>query len=155
MPNQKIKIPLIPEIGLTLEPEQVQEIYVTEEFNRTLSHMVALNAKRGVMLKATSSGSLHVASTGSGLEIYQVDSGDAEDTFAAADTFEYAQADEQCKILIEDFEAEVQFQNSSGTWGDTIPLKVGSHSYDFVIWGIRFQNRFAGSVAQYYYTGLR
>ena len=155
MPNQLIKIPLLPEIGLTLDPEQVEQIYVSEEFSRTLSHLVGLSGSRGAMIKATSSGSLHVATTGSGLEIYQVQSGGAADSYAAADTFAFTSADEQFKILIENNEAQISLRNSALTWGGNINLTVGWHTFDFVIWGIRIQNRYAGLVSDYYYTGLR
>jgi len=153
--NQKIRTVLIPELGLTLEPEFLKEFEVDSKFTRTLSHIVAQTGSRAIMIRATSDGRLHVASAGVSFEWYAVEAGNAPDAYAGPTTYEYADAVLVTDISIETFEAEISFRNAAGIWGDDKRIPVGITSIDFVHYGARIQNRVALSVAAFEFTFYR
>jgi hypothetical protein len=152
---QKIRSILIPEIGLDLEPKFVQESVISTDFSRTLAHVVGRTGNRSIIIKATSDGRLLVAAAGTSMEEYAVERGDAEGAYAAVDTFEFVEAQYVTDFRIEDFEAEIQFRNVTGVWGDDKYMPVGAHSLDFIHYGVRIQNRVALEVSNYEITTYR
>lgn len=153
--KQKIRTVLIPEIGLTLEPPFIQEFEVTTEFLRSLSHTVGQFGDRSIMIRATSDGRLHVAAGATSMEIYNVETGNAPDAYDAGSTYAQANAIYTSDILVENFAAEISFRNLAGVWGNDKIIPVGMASIDFIHYGIRIQNRNAGSVAAYQITLYR
>ena len=61
-PDQKINTVLIPESGLDLSPEFIEQSIVTPDFIRAFAHLVGKADDRGILLRATSDGSLRVVS---------------------------------------------------------------------------------------------
>jgi len=147
---QKIRTILLPEIGLDLEPDFVEEFEVSTDFQRALAHLVARTGNRSIMLKATSDGRLLVASAGQSAEIYAVE-GElaAPDAYDAGSTFEQVDAIYTTDILVETNDGTISFRNAAHVWGDDIALPVGFHSKDFIHYGIRFQNRVGAALARY------
>lgn len=145
---QKVRSILIPEIGLDLEPEFVQEFEVGTEFSRTLAHVVGRTGNRSIIIKATSDGRLLVAAAGTSMEVYLVESGAAPGVYDAGSTFEQVNAIYVTDFLIETNDATISFRNAAGIWGDDISLPVGFHSKDFIHYGVRIENR-AAPVADY------
>lgn len=153
--KQKIRSVLIPELGLKLEPEFIDESEVSTKFIRSLSHTVGRFGERSIIIRATSDGRLHVAAAGTSMEIYDVETGNAPDVYDAPNTFIQADAIFTTDILIENFAAEISFRNLAGIWGDDKIIPVGLASIDFIHYGIRIQNRVALSVAAYQLTLYR
>ena len=152
---QKIRSVLIPELGLDLEPEFLNEYEVSSEFIRALAHLVARAGNRSVMLRATTDGRLHVAAAGTSMEIYHVENGVAPDAYNAGSTYEQVDAQYITDLLIEANDATISFRNSAGLWGDAKAIPVGVASIDFIHYGIRIQNRVALAVANYEFTMYR
>ncbi|HDY88592.1 MAG TPA: hypothetical protein ENH82_10860 [bacterium] len=153
--KQKIRTVLIPEIGLTLEPEFINEFEVTTIFSRSLAHVVGQTGNRSIMIKATSDGRLLVAAAGTSMEIYNVEAGTAPDAFNAGSTYDQADAIFTTDILVETFAAEISFRNLAGVWGNNKIIPVGLASIDFIHYGIRIENRVPGSAAVYEFTLYR
>lgn len=153
--SQKVRSVLIPELGIDFEPEYVTEFEVSTEFTRVLAHVVGRTGNRSIIIRATSDGRLLVAAAGTSMEIYAVETGDAEDAYAAADTFEFVDAQYLTDIIIETHPAQISFRNAAGIWGDDKIILVGAVSIDFLHYGIRVQNRGAGNVADYEITTYR
>ena len=152
---QKIRSILIPEIGLDVEPEFVNESEISTEFSRTLSHIVGRTGSRSILIKATSDGRLLVAAAGTASEVYAVENGNAPDAYNAGSTYEFAEAQYVTDLLIETFAATVSFRNAVGVWGDDKALPVGAISIDLIHYGVRIQNRVAASVSVYEITTYR
>jgi len=154
-PDQKINTVLIPETGLSLQPEFIQEVKVSPDFSRVLAHLVGKGSNSGVMIRSTSSGSLHVVSAGVPFEIYVVYSGTCADAFSAPNTEELPDAYNVTDFLIETFPAIISFRNLAGTWLPEKILPVGYHSIDFIHYGFRIRNRTPGSNSVYEITVYR
>jgi len=148
--NQKVRSILLPEIGLDLEPEFIEEFNVGTDFSRTLAHLVGRTGNRSIMIRATSDGRLHVAAAGTSMEVYIVE-GEvaAPDAYDVGSTFIQLLPIYVTDILVETNDGTISFRNSAGVWGDDIAMPVGFHSKDFLHYGIRFQNRVALAVARY------
>lgn len=152
---QKIRTILIPEIGLELEPEYLNEFEIGTEFSRTLAHIVAQTGSRSIVLKATSDGRLLVAAAGTANEIYAVKKGNAPDDYNAGSTLESVEAIYTTDFIIETFDATVSFRNAAGDWGSDKALPVGGYSIDFIHYGVKIQNRVGASVSVYEITTYR
>lgn len=152
---QKIKTILIPEIGLTLDPSDVEQAEVSTDFSRTFSHLVGKAANAGVLIRSTPDGRLYVASAGVSYEVYAVENGNAPDAYNAGSTFEFADPQYVTDLLIETFDATISFRNQAHVWGDDKAIPVGFTSIDFIHYGVRIQNRVALSVAVYEITTYR
>lgn len=155
MAKQKIRTVLLPELGLLVEPAFVKEAEIETDFIRSISHIAAQTGQRSILIKATTDGRLLVAASGSSLEIYAVEDGNAPDAYNAGSTFDSAVALYTTDILVETFAATISFRNAAGVWGDDKSLLVGVSSIDFMHYGIRIQNRVGGSVAVYEITTYR
>ncbi|MBA7642992.1 hypothetical protein ES703_50702 [subsurface metagenome] len=154
-PEQKIKTPLIPEHGLELSPEFIEQSVVSPDFSRVFAHIIGKADDRGILLRATSDGSLHVVSAGVPFEIYLVYSGVGAAAYDADDTFEFTVAYRVTDFLIETNPCEISFRNFQGTWLPDKVLPVGMHSIDFIHYGVRIQNRAAGPNTTYEITVYR
>ncbi len=154
-PDQQINTVLIPEKGLSLEPEFSQQVKVSTDFSRVLAHLVGKGAASGVLIKSTSDGSLHVVSAGVPFEAYLVYSGGCLDAFATLNTEEFTIAYSVTDFLIETFPCIISFRNLAGTWLPEKILPVGYHSIDFIHYGFRLRNRNAGSNSDYEVTVYR
>ncbi len=152
---QKIRTVLIPELGLELEPEYLNELEVSTEFSRTLAHIVAQTGSRSIIIKATSDGRLLVASAGTSNEIYAVKKGNAPDIYDGGSTLESDEAIYTTDFLIEAFDATVSFRNAAGDWGHDKALPVGGYSIDLIHYGVKIQNRVGESVSVYEITTYR
>jgi len=151
-PDQKINTVLIPESGLNLEPEFIQEVIVSPDFSRVLAHLVGKGGNSGVLIKSTTDGSLHVVSAGVPFEAYLVYSGTGSDAFTAPNTEEFVTAYNVSDFLIETHPAIISFRNLEGTWLPEKTLPVGFHSIDFIHYGFRIRNRGAGDNTIYEIT---
>ncbi len=154
-PEQKINTVLIPESGLDLAPEFIEQSVVSPDFSRVFAHVVGKGSGSGVLIKSTSDGSLHVVSAGVPFEIYLVYSGSCLDAFAALNTEELAYAFNVTDFLIELFPSVISFRNHAGTWLPEKVLPVGYHSIDFIHYGFRLRNRNAGDNSDYEVTVYR
>ncbi len=140
-PEQKIKTVLIPEIGLELDPEFIQQSIVTPDFSRVFAHLIGKAADRGVLIRATSDGSLKVVSAGTPFEEYIVFPGTAGENYAAPNIKEYDVGYNVTDILVESFPAIISFRNAQGFWLQDKALPVGYHSIDFIHFGYRIKRR--------------
>lgn len=153
--DQKIKTILIPESGLDLSPEFITESVVSPHFSRVFAHLVAKSPDRGILVRATSDGSLHVVSAGVPFELYVISAGVSANAFNAGDTFEFGIAYNVTDLLIETNPAFICFQDINGNWLPEKILVVGYHSIDFINYGIRIRNRNAGFNCDYEFTSYR
>lgn len=154
-PKQKIKTILIPESGLSLTPEFIQESIVSPDFSRVFAHLVGKGSNSGILIRSTSDGSLRVSIAGVPFEIYIVSDGTAADAFAAPNIYEFGIAYNVTDFLIETHPAIISFQNQAAVWLPEKILPVGMHSIDFINYGIRIRNRNAGNNSVYEITSYR
>ncbi|MQY77944.1 MAG: hypothetical protein GH151_01920 [Bacteroidetes bacterium] len=140
-PDQKIGTVLIPELGLDLSPEFIEQSIVKPDFSRVFAHLIAYSANRGILIRATSDGSLKVVSAGTPFEEYIVFKGTGGADFAAPNIKEYDVAYNVTDILVESFAAIISFRNLQGVWLDPKALPVGYHSIDFIHYGYQIKRR--------------
>jgi len=153
--KQKIRSVLLPELGIKLEPEFIDEFEVSTDFSRVLAHVVGRTGERSIIIKATSDGRLLVAAGATSMEIYLVENGNAPDAYNVGSTYDQINAIYTTDILIETFDATISFRNLAGIYGDDRAVPVGFTSIDFIHYGIRIQNRVGLSVAAYEFTLYR
>jgi len=153
--KQKVRTVLIPEKGLDLDPEFIQEIEVSTDFSRVLAHIVGQTGNRSIVIKATSDGRLLVSTAGVAYEDYAVENGNAPDAYNVGSTFEFVLAQYVTDILVETNDATISFRDAENNWGDDKAIPVGAASIDFVHYGVRIQNRVALAVAAYEITTYR
>lgn len=154
-PDQKIKTILIPEIGLELDPEFIEQSIVTPDFSRVFSFLVGKAVNRGVLLKATSDGSLKVVSAGVPFEIYVVFSGTGANDYTTPNIKEYTDSYLVSDFLIETNPAIISFRDFEGSWLPDKSFPVGYHSIDFIHYGIKIKNRITDSPTIYEITVYR
>ncbi len=154
-PEQNIKTVLIPEHGLDLSPEFIEQSTVSPDFSRVFAHLIAKADDRGILIRATSDGSLHVVSAGVPFEEYLVYSGTCDVDHAVYDTEEFLLAYNVTDFLIETHPVMISFRNSQGTWLPDKVLVVGYHSIDFIHYGFRIRNREAPNAPDYEITVYR
>ena len=146
-PDQKIKTVLIPEHGLDLSPEFIEQSIVSPDFSRVFAHLIGKADDRGILIRATSDGSLRVVSAGVPFESYFIAKGTCiTTTYIAPHILE---ADFPCNVtdyLIELFPATISFQNFQGAWLPDKTLPVGMHSIDLIHYGVRIKSTAAGNV---------
>ncbi len=146
-PKQKIKTPLIPEHGLILSPEFIEQSEVSPDFIRAFCHLVGKADDRGILIRATSDGSLHVVSAGVPYETYFVASGTSNDVnYVAPHILTSETACNASDFLIETFPGIFSFRNKQGVWLPDKTLPVGMHSIDFIHYGVRIKKTAAGNV---------
>lgn len=146
-PDQKIKNVLIPEHGLKLSPEFILQSVVSPDFSRVFAHLIGKAADRGILIRATSDGSLHVVSAGVPFETYLVVKGTSDDLDYIADhIYESNVACNVTDFLIELFPGIISFRNKQGVWLPDKTLPVGMHSIDFIHYGVRIKKTAAGDV---------
>jgi len=153
--KQKVRTVLIPEIGLDLKPEFVREFEVDTKFTRVIAHLVGKVGSRAIRIEATNDGRLHVAASGTSMEIYVVENGNAPDAYNAGSTYESVDAIFISDVLVETNDATISFRNAAGVWGNDKAVPVGMASIDFTHYGVRIQNRVAAAVAAYEITTYR
>ena len=154
-PEQKIKTVLIPEIGLELDPEFIQQSIVTPDFSRVFAYLIGKAADRGVLIRATSDGSLKVVSAGVPFEEYLVYSGTCDPAHDVYVTEEFEVSYNVTDFLIELHPIMFSFRNSQGVWLHDKVLPVGYHSIDFIHYGFRIRNRAAPNEPDYEITVYR
>ena len=154
-PDQKIKTVLIPESGLDLSPDFIEQSIVTPDFSRVFAHLVGKADARGILIRATSDGSLHVVSAGVPFEAYLVYTGTGASTYTAANIKEFTVAYNVTDFLIETHPAHVSFRNSLGVWLQDNSLPVGMHSIDFIHYGVKIKNRSGANNTVYEFTVYR
>ena len=140
-PDQKIKTVLIPESGLSLSPEFIEQSIVTPDFSRVFAHLIGKADSSGILIRATSDGSLRVVSSGVPFESYLVFSGTGNVDYIAANIKEYTVAYNVTDFLIETNPAIISFRNLQGVWLLDKILPVGYHSIDFIHYGVKIKNR--------------
>ncbi|MBA7608973.1 hypothetical protein ES703_16159 [subsurface metagenome] len=144
-PDQKIKTPLIPEHGLILSPEFIEQSVVSPDFIRAFAHLIGKADDRGILIRATSDGSLRVVSAGVPFESYLVYSLDGNDDYIAANTKEFTIAYNVTDFLVETHPIKFSFKNLQGVWLPDKSLPVGMHSIDFIHYGFKLKNRTGSS----------
>lgn len=154
-PDQDIHTVLIPERGLILSPEFIRQSTVSPDFIRAFAHLVGKADDRGVLVRATSDGSLHVVSVGVPYEHYSVFSGEGAAEYQEPNIIEYTDAYNTTDFLIEDFDAVISFRSILKTWGDDKVLVVGYHSIDFIHYGYKIKNREAAKFTSFEVTVYR
>jgi len=154
-PDQKIGTVLIPEHGLILSPEFIEQSFVSPNFSRVFAHLIAKADDRGILIRATSDGSLHVVSAGVPFETYIVFSGTGNQNYIAGNTKEYTVAYNVTDFLIETHPAKISFRNSQGVWLQDKSLPVGMHSIDFIHYGVKIKNRSGSNNTVYEITVFR
>jgi|TARA_R100000501_G_scaffold17871_1_gene34401 hypothetical protein len=153
--NQTIRSVIIPEVGLSFEGMPTEPILIDTHFGRGLAYLIGKGPTKPIFIEATSGGSLKVASTGSGLETYQVISGTANGDGSTYTSNTFSNADDIQNVLVEVNDAIVGFANEALTFGSDIILPVGRYSFDFVAWGFRIKSRVAGFPSLFQYEGFR
>lgn len=154
-PKQKIKTFLIPEFGLDLSPEFIEQSVVDPDFIRAFAHLVGKADDRGILIRATSDGSLRVVSAGVPFEYYTISSGTGSAAYTSLNTSEFDVAYNVTDFLIETNPAQISFRNLQGVWLPDKILVVGYHSIDFINYGIRIRNRPTGANTVYEITSYR
>lgn len=154
-PIQDIHTVLIPERGLDLTPEFIQQSTVSPDFIRAFAHLVGKADDRGVLIRATSDGSLHVVSVGVPYEHYSVFPGTGHTIYEAPNIKEYTDAYNTTDFLIETFDAVISFRDVLGSWGDDKVLLVGYHSIDFIHYGYQIRDRVEDSHTKFEVTIYR
>lgn len=154
-PEQKIKTILIPEIGLELDPEFIQQSVVNPDFIRSFSYLVGKADARGVLIRATSDGSIRIVSAGVPFEIYLVHSGTGSDDYTTPNTKEYTDSYSVSDFLIETHPSVISFRNLEGYWLPDKVLPVGYHSIEFIHYGFKIKNRNAGDNTSFEVTIYR
>ncbi len=154
-PDQKIGTILIPESGLDLTPEFIEQSIVTPNFSRVFAHLIGKAPDRGILIRATSDGSLRVVSAGTPFEYYDIFSGTSDDPYTAINTKEYSDAYNVTDFLIEAHPVKISFRNQSGVWLADKILLVGVHSIDFIHYGIKIKDRTPASNSIYEITSYR
>lgn len=154
-PDQKVKTVLIPELGLSLSPEFIEQSIVTPDFSRVFAHLVGKADARGILIRATSDGSLRVVSAGVPFEAYLVFSGTGNAAYIAANIKEYTVAYNVTDFLIETHPAKISFRTLQGTWLLDKILPVGYHSIDFIHYGVKIKNRSGSNNVAYEITVYR
>lgn len=153
--KQKIKTVLIPEDGLSLSPPFVQESLVDTNFIRAFAHLVGKADDKGILIRATSDGSLRVVSAGVPFESYLVFSGTGNAAYIVANIKEYTVAYNVTDFLIATHPAKVSFRNLQGDWLQDKLLPVGFHSIDFIHYGIKIKNAAGANNVVYEITSYR
>lgn len=154
-PDQKIKTVLIPELGLDLSPEFIEQSVVSPDFSRVFSHLIGKADARGILIRATSDGSLRVVSAGVPFESYLVFSGTGNVAYISANIKEYTDAYNVTDFFIESHPAKISFRNLQGNWLDDKILPVGYHSIDFIHYGVKIKNRSGANNVSYEITIYR
>ena len=154
-PDQKIKTVLIPESGLELSPEFIEQSIVGPDFIRAFAHLIGKADDSGILIRATSDGSLRVVSAGVPFESYTVFSGTGSAAYTSGNTNLFTIAYNVTDFLIETNPAQISFRNLQGVWLPDKILVVGYHSIDFINYGIRIRNRPAGGNTVYEITSYR
>jgi len=144
-PDQKINTVLIPESGLSLDPEFIEQSIVSPDFSRVFAHLIGKAQDKGILIRATSDGSLRVVSAGVPFEAYTVFSGTGADAFSGTNTKSYSVAYNVTDFLIETHPAIISYRNLQGIWLNEKVLPVGYHSIDFIHYGYKIRNRGAGN----------
>ncbi|MBA7523130.1 hypothetical protein ES705_15253 [subsurface metagenome] len=146
-PDQKIKTVLIPEDGVDLDPPFIQQSVVTPDFSRVFAHLIGKAADSGILIKATSDGSLKVVSAGVPFESYLVVKETSDNLeYVAPHIYESETACNVSDFLIELFPGFISFRNSRGVWLPDKKLPVGMHSIDFIHYGVRIKKTADGAV---------
>ncbi|MBA7522312.1 hypothetical protein ES705_14430 [subsurface metagenome] len=146
-PDQKIKTVLIPEHGLDLSPEFIEQSIVTPDFSRVFAHLIGKANDRGILIRATSDGSLRVVSAGVPFESYIVATGTClTENYIDPHIFESDIACNVTDYLIELFPGIISFRNFQGVWLPDKTLPVGMHSIDLIHYGVRIKSTAAGNV---------
>lgn len=140
-PDQEIKTVLIPEDGLDLSPEFIQQSIVTPDFSRVFAYLIGKAPKSGILIRATSDGSLKVVSAGTPFEEYLICSGVGNVDYIEGNIFELDVAYQVSDFLIETNPAIISFRNASYFWLLDKILPVGMHSINFIHYGVRIKNR--------------
>tara|TARA_B100001123_G_C15301962_1_gene1021339 strand:- start:44 stop:520 length:477 start_codon:yes stop_codon:yes gene_type:complete len=153
--RQEILTNIVPETGFSFLPEYIGKIWVEPVFFRTLSHLVGKTDDGAAAVEVTSSGSLKVADTGSGLEVVTVYTGTSNDDYESGQTHEYTTADDISDILVEGNDVIVSFKNEAGTWSSDIILPAGTHHREIVSYGFKVKSRYTGQAGFYQYEGYR
>lgn len=154
-PDQKIKTVLIPEDGLDLSPKFIEQSVVSPDFIRAFCHLVGKTSDRGILIRATSDGSLRVVSAGVPFESLIVFSGTGDAAYIAANVKEYTVAYNVTDFFIETHPCKISFRNHQGLWLDDKSLPVGYHSIDFIHYGVRIKNRSGANNVVYEITVYR
>jgi len=154
-PEQKIKTVLIPEHGLILSPEFIEQSVVSPDFIRSFAHLVGKADDRGILIRATSDGSLRVVSAGVPFESYLVFSGTGDAAYIAANIKEYIVSYNVTDFFIETHPAKISFRNLQGVWLQDKILPVGYHSIDFIHYGVKIKNRSGSNNVAYEITVYR
>lgn len=144
-PDQKIKTVLIPEDGLDLSPKFIEQSVVSPDFIRAFCHLVGKADDRGILIRATSDGSLRVVSAGVPFESYLIYSLTGNDNYISANTKISTLSYNVTDFLIETHPVKFSFRNLQGIWLQDKILPVGFHSIDFIHYGFKIKNRNAGS----------
>lgn len=146
---QRVKTLLLPEKGLTLEPETPPELYLSQETIRTFSWLFANDGANMRLLQCSAGGALHVADIGSGLDTIEVDAGTAPDAYDGSNTFLYSASKSKVWIVLETYGATLKFYDQAGSFMDAFSLPVGVAEIDVSTRGAAIQNRNAGQNCAY------
>jgi len=139
---------------LTLEPSEVQRVYLDNIYKRSLSLLTAHAAGNETILECTTDGLLKVATTGTGYETLGVKAGTAADAFNTTNQLYSADKYHKWNITVESFDAKIRFMDSFGGWLTDYYLLQGVYTIEFVSTTIQIANRNAGSNAIYQIVGM-
>ena len=145
--SQKIKTLLFPVLGLDLEPPAPSgEVRIEGNVQPSIAFLVGKGTNGSVLIEATDDGSMKVASSGAGLDTYEVFSGNAADAAAAL-----AVSDQSARLdlVLATYSLDLAFQKSDGSWLGDIVLAPGTYSFDFSFKAVRINNTVAGSTCVY------
>jgi len=137
-----------------LEPLHPVSLPLQGGISTVLSNLFGQCTNGGILIGATDSGALKVASQGVSFTTYTVKTGTAPAAYNTADLLTATSGIiHRWDILIEAQEAIISFYNSAtGAWMGSIPLTVGNHSIDFESSSCRIAKR-GGTAGTYSIIG--
>lgn len=155
MPPIRVKIDeqLFPIAGMSTQPGQPEsEVHLEGNVLPTLAILVGKGDDGLAIAEVTAGGELKTASSGSGLDTYEVFNGTAGDANVALGV---AAQSSQVTLEVLTYELTFSFQKSDDSWGADIDLTLGWHSWDFSFQDIRIKNETSGENAVYQITVMR
>lgn len=146
--KQILKTIMIPEEGLVLEPESVQEVLVETDIIRAFAYLFGKSGDKRVSLECTLGGILKVTSTGTIFEDNEGFAGTAADAWSAA--LGLTGVPQYLEIWTRTFGMEVQRSTDGIVYQDAIWLEVNSYyEINASTMELRIRNAVPGSNATY------
>jgi len=139
--------------GLNLDPKYIQRFFITNLVTRSIAYLMAFDVTSDfpVKIRATSDGSLKVATTGIAYEHNQTLKGTCSDT---EQELTFNQVVSRVDIWVKDNDMIISRSYDGLTYEDEIEISAGSfYSFDCKTKSIKVKNAVSGANATYQIVG--